>query len=283
MYSQPQNIRPTAPRPAPLRVRLPDREGGSLFRDARFIHEEEALDSMLVEHFPELAIPMAGDLFKEVEVHSHVPEGLARIAFKAIAIAQSARQYYGNDNETDNTYGQIGILLDKTLQERDYLRSVENLHAIREGERMTGLISEMTVYALAAYDADLAKPLTQRLRGAQPRYILPSTMAEDQGSTILKGSKRGRKKNGIDLKVTYLNGEEPHRYIQVKTTPNQEGSLPYDSRVTVVAMTKLLSHSSDLPMTLARTVSNDALGKAQARGAHQRLNTASQRLNRMIQ
>lgn len=283
MSSQPQNIRPAAPRPVASRLHLPERQGGFVFRDERFISEEETLDSMLTEHMPDLAIPVATELFKEAEEHRHIPEGLARITFKAIAIAQSARQYYGDDSEVDTTYGQIGTLLDKALQERDYLRSADNWHAIREGERMTGLISEMTVYALAAYDADLAKPLTQRLRGARPRYILPSTMAEDQGSTILQGSKRGRKKNGIDLKITYLDGEDPHRYVQVKTTPNQEGKLPYDSRVTVVAMTSLIPGSTDSPMTLARTVSNDALQKPQARGAHQRLNTASQRLNRLIQ
>jgi hypothetical protein len=283
MSLQPQNIRPMAPRPAAPRLHLPVRQGGSLYRDERYVSEEVALDSMITENMPDLAIPLAKELYEEVEGHSHVPEGLARITFKAIAIAQSARQYYGDDREGDATYSQIGTLLDKTLQERSYFRNIEDWKAAREAERMTGLVSEMSVYALAAYDAHLAKPLTQRLRGARPRYVLPSTLSEDQGNTVLLGSKRSQKKSGIDLKITYAEGDDPHRYVQVKTAATQNGEFSYDSRVTVVSLSELMANPASSPMTLARTVSNDALGRNQNRKAHQQLNTASQRLNRLIQ
>lgn len=250
-------------------------------RDARFLDEEQTLDDIL-ERTPKRALPIEADLMKEVENTSLVPEGLVRVAFKAVAIAHSARQYFHLEDQPtpDATYKRIGTLINSSLQALEYYNSRYTLES--EGANMTGVISEMSIYALAAYDASLSRPLTGRLEGARPRYVLPSTTGEDLGGIRQHGSKRAPKKTGVDFKVTYAEGEDPHRYVQVKTRARSHDKRAYDSRITVVGLNALLANHDTNPMRIPEAIAADALGAKTTKDDYRAINIASRRLNRMI-
>lgn len=265
---------------APL-TPLPERSAAFLYRDVRFIEEEDALDAMLASGTPEQALPLEKDLIKEATDTKYIPEGLARVTFKAIATAHAARQFYGMETGGDTTYANLGKLLEQSLEERTRLLSVGGNEHKREAGVLTGTISEIAVYSLAAYNADFTHSLTKRLRGADPRYVLPSTAYEDGGKIALHGSKRSTKKSGVDLKVTYLEGENPDRLVQVKTRRESILGRTYNPNIIVVPLSSLVSNPAHNPILIPEAIVNDAQGENR-NGSYRRINVASQRLNRLI-
>lgn len=261
---------------------LPERSAAFLYRDVRFLDEENALDTMLAQGTPEQAFPLEESLLKEATSANHIPEGLARVTFKAIATAHAARQLYGAEAADNTTYTHLGGLLERSLQERTLLMQAGESAHKKEAAVLTGTISEIAVYALAAYDVNFDHSLTKRLRGANPRYVLPSTSYEDGGRIALYGSKRSTKMSGVDLKVTYLEGENPHRLVQVKTRRESLMGRAYNPNIVVVALSSLLSNPTHNPTLIPEAIINDARGDNR-NNSYRRINVASQRLNRLIQ
>jgi hypothetical protein len=263
-------------------ITRPEREAHNIFRDPRFLDDEANLDSIITHAVPELALPIEASLLDEVAENDRISEGLARVTLKAIAISQVARQagYTEPNADGDPTYSHLGMLLDKTLRERALLYSEDSTN--EESTYLTGTISEIAFYALAAYDDTFSSTLTRRTQDARPRYVMPSTMDADRGGSYIDTD--GRKvRTGFDFTVTYVEGKDPHRYVQVKTTPGNEKPDNYASGITLVTLRDLLTLPKDFPMHLARTIAKEATGQSLHGVEYRRMNGAARRLNKLIE
>ncbi|HWT40429.1 MAG TPA: hypothetical protein VN081_04145 [Dongiaceae bacterium] len=257
----------------------PKRSGEYAFRDERFFEQERELDALIETASPEDALPIEEELLGEVKRVSRVPEGLARVTLKAIAISQIARQFNptnaAESTDVDQTYMNLGTLLEKTLRQRHHLAWSETPSDFEELRATTGVISEMVFYALAAYDATLTRTLTGRTLGATPRYILPATIDEDLGSNPTSGLR-----TGFDYIATYVEGDDPYRYVQVKTT--REIYKRYDPTIVVVPINSLHSSYKRVSTVLPRAIIIDS-HNPDASDNSDYINRASKHLNKLIQ
>lgn len=267
----------------PYQSLLNSRDVDHLFRDPRFIEEESKLDEIMLSGQPEQAIEVEQNLIQEVNSLEKIPEGLARITLKAIAIAQSARQLYMlNGDSKDTAYANIGNLMYKLRLEQDYLkqRSDRNVYN-NEIQQITGTMSELCFYALAAYDSNLERPLSHREQGASARYILPSTLYEDFGEPRFSHVTHSSVKNGVDFNITYLNGDRPNRSIQVKTSDLHQENNIYNPSIVVVPMNGLGLGDRVKPNIIFRSIIKDALGDGDM-VSDRIIDTATERLNNFI-
>lgn len=248
-----------------------------VFDDGRFFVDEMDLDDMLNSGRPLDAIQTEERLLEEVRSASHISSALAHATLKAIAIAQAGRQFYETStDEDDSSYKNLGMLLDKSLASRSSLYRLNQEDAFTEAGLLTGIVSEISVYALAAYNNTMSHPLSSQVNGARPRYVLPSTRSEDRGRNLTR-KKSLKKRTGYDLKVTYLEGDNPERLLQVKTNRDSDGYIP---SIIIVPLRRLAFNPTDLS-SLPRAIATEAKGQGNSR-TRREVQVASRRLNRII-
>lgn len=243
-------------------------------------YDEMTLDQMLDQAKPEYAFALEEELIKEVKDSRHVTERLARVTLKAIALAQVARQMYDMQSETgDQTYANLGALMTKIFDSKHNLALQPGNEAHHESSLLTGVLSEATFYALAAYNSTLTNPLNGKVRGARPRYVLPTTRMDDLGTITRDPDSRAIKKTGIDFTVTYLEGDDPHRYVQVKTLGTPRSQDEYIPEIVVVPIREL--SSSPNVLSLPRAITYEA-GDYITENTYLQIAHASARLNELI-
>lgn len=265
--------------PQPYRAPHATRRREYAYRDAHFLTEESNLDYLIETGQPKKALPLETAILQEVSTTPYIPEGLARLALKVVATAHAARQFYSLSPERhpDTTYRSIGMLLEKTLtaqRQTDY--------SSRERRLYTGTLSEISFFALAAFNASLTEPLSGKAASsARPRYVLPTTFEEDVGPIRLDGSIHSSRKTGYDFKITYVEGDDPDRYIQVKTSRANYHKADYVPRVRVVALSDLQTAQRTPQPTIVEALIRDAQGQAD-NASHQVLHNAARKLNQRI-
>ncbi len=243
-------------------------------RSHESIEREAELDSFLTNHTPALAVAAETELLDQINHLPKVPADLARVTLKAIAIAQYARQLEPSPADRQDTYNNIGLLLSKLATERRFLSKhhAESDNRLRLRDTI-GMMSELCVYPLLAYDNTLEKPLTGRLQGAQPRYILPATAEEDRGQKNTLGES-----TGVDfISISATNPENTQR-IQVKTKRVQTIYAPDIRLVKLSAISGLYPNGTKrLPVALE----NDSQG-VHTRATYRHINSAARRINRIL-
>lgn len=255
-----------------------DLSGVPILDDGRFYVDEMDLDDMLNSGSPLDATEIEARLLEEVRTTPHVTSALAHTTLKAIAVAQVGRQLYDTSSDQEDTsYKNLGMLLSKSLASKSTLYRMDQEDAFNEATFITGCISEMTIYALAAYNNTMSQPLSGVLNGTpRPRYILPSTRSEDRGRNIYR-KKRLKKRTGYDFKITYLEGEEPERLVQVKTSKSSNAYIPS----IIVVPVREIAIEPKRARALPHAVAQDAMGLRNEQTKNQ-IKVASRRLNSMI-
>lgn len=264
-------------------------ESALFFRDDRYVDTELELDEIIEQATPEKAWAYERRLVDKIREPHQISAGLARVALKAIAISQIARQFHHEGRplirsisasyDDASTYRNLGALIDASLDSKRKL-AYGPKECAGEFNDITGVISEAAFFSLAVYTADLARPLS----GVQPasqynraRYILPSTIDEDSG---IYENRSITLRSAFDYAITYQTGDNPHRFVQVKTSDRSHKKDAYDPAIIVFPME--LRNST--PVTeIAQAIVQSSRNTHFTKEDYLKLKTTTRRITRAIQ
>ncbi|MGH7218637.1 MAG: hypothetical protein ACREGE_04315 [Candidatus Microsaccharimonas sp.] len=252
-------------------------------RDPKFLEEELFLDDIVTYGQTEEAIPLEKSYLARLERLTYANEGLAQVAFKAIAVAQYARQInVAPRTHKDSTYKNIGLLLEKTIAEKNRLKYGPSGEQYRRHAGITGLLAEMAVFTALSYDSQLKHPLTGRPRTAPAHHILPSSVHEDRGEWRSPGERDSLDNlTGFDLKVFTPDESTPVIPLQVKN------SLLYNKKnyapgVTIIPLDEIAAVDERNDSVLPAMLRDEALGR-RTRASRLQLSATNRILDSLIQ
>lgn len=252
-------------------------------RDPKFLEEELFLDDIVAYGQTEEALPLEQQYLSRLERLNYANEGLAQVAFKAIAVAHYARQInVAPPSYKDSTYKNIGLLLDKTIAEKNRLKYGPAGEQYHRHASINGLLAEMAVFTALSYDSRLQHPLTGRPRTAPAHHVLPSSIHEDRGEYRHPGDRNHLDNlTGFDLKVFTPDESTPVIPLQVKT------SLMYNKKsyvpgVTIIPLDEMAPVDERNDSILPGILRDEALGR-RTRASRLQLSATNRILDSLIQ
>jgi hypothetical protein len=253
------------------------------YRDPKFIDDELFLDDIVTHGRTEEALPLEKKYLTRLERTTHASEGLARTAYKAIAVSQYARQIdVAPRLHKDTTYKNLGLLLDRSIAEQDRQRDYQTTEEYYRYIGICGLLAEMAIFTALSYDSRLKHPLTGRPRSAPAHHILPSSIEEDRGGRVSPEEQLTAYYTGYDLKVFTPDESTPVIPLQTKTSlmHNNKHYAPGITMVPLdeIAATTSVKNESVLPGMLR----DEALGR-RTRASRLQLTATNRILDSMIQ
>lgn len=250
------------------------------YRDPDFLADELYLDDSVTSGTSENALALEKKYIKRLDRTQHVSEGLARVAYKSLAVAQYARQLDGSPfKHKDSTYKNIGLILDKLLLERDHLESSQDPDKHHRYKGIQGLIAEVAVFTLLSFDNKLNHPLTGRRKTSWPHFVLPSSVQEDKGAWLSKEERSVyTDKSGFDLKIFTNNESEPVIPIQVKTSYTNKQYIP---GVAIVSLDEIAPRNARNQSALPPMLRDEAQGY-RTRASRLQLSASSRALDSIL-
>ncbi len=251
------------------------------FRDPKFVNEELFLDDIVTYGQTEAALPFEKEYLNRLEQMPRANEGLARVAYKSIAVSQYARQIdVAPSNHKDTTYKNLGLLLDKTIAEKDRLKNYRTTEEYYQYVGISGLLAEIAIFTALSYDSHLTHPLTGRPRTAPVHHVLPSSIEEDRGDRVPPEERDITPHTGYDLKVFTPDESTPVIPLQVKTSL-MHNYKHYAPGITLIPLDEIASTSQN-ESVLPSMLRDEALGR-RTRASRLQLTATNRILDSLIQ
>lgn len=239
------------------------------------------LDAQLENGEAEAAFEVERAAMAHLDTTPSIPNYMALLAFKAVSIAQYARQET-RSTDKDNTYHNLGTILNKTLSTANWYgeRNATSVEYYLRHRKLVGTLAEIAVYTLLAYNSEMTHSLTRRPRDIPSHYTLPASRDEDHGN-IYYFDRHHR--TGFDLKLFTDNPDERVLPIQVKSSRKiLEFGKPYAPGIITVTLDEILpENNKDDETRLARLLGQDASGHYD-RQMKLNINSATRNLDRLI-
>ena len=254
------------------------------FRDPQYLEDELFLDDIVEAGETERALPLEKSYLSRLDRLTYASAGLARVAYKAIAVSQYARQIdVAPRGYKDTSYKNIGLLLDKTLAEKNRLRYGPEGWQYYQHLNVRGLLAEIAVFTALSYDSKLKHPLTGRPRTSPAHHVLPSSVEEDRGGvfSLQMGSGTLDAHLGYDLKAFTPDETTPVIPLQIKTSliRNDKHYVP---EITVIPVDEIAATDIHNDSVLPSMLRDEAFGR-RTRASRLQLTATNRTLDSMLQ